>query len=444
MAADALPHEQSISLLQRLIPQAMDSTTRSVIIAAAGAESWRLIDSRSSAAQSLDAKTEKIWLASLLPYWCQQLNSENSKANDDLRRNLQQHVHHDLAKSSARAQVWADAIAKLPSQAIANRFFECWLPEDRSVWQETISKAIDQTGMEPAEQESRATWLRFANSKQRHDWLDRVLATSASGTNQMATIEACLWADAKATTSALLDRFSGMTPRLQEPVLLALVSHPVAVIDLVDAIESKRVSIPQITATVRQRMSSHPKTEIRKRFAKLFESTEPTDLQLKEVIESYRVVLQRTSEKLPDTTSLERGKASFQKNCATCHRIGQDGQDVGPPLKSLHEKSPEQLLISILDPNREVDPRFQAYSVLVDDGRVLTGVIREESANQIVLAESGGKLTTIARAEVEQVKGNGYSLMPQGLQQQLTPDALAELIAWLRNVQTHPMDAFQR
>ena len=105
-------------------------------------------------------------------------------------------------------------------------------------------------------------------------------------------------------------------------------------------------------------------------------------------------------------------------------------------MKSLHEKSPEQLLISVLDPNREVDPRFQAYSVLIDDGRVITGVIREESANQIVLAESGGKLTTIARDEIEQIKGNGYSLMPQGLQQQLTPEAMVELIGWLRSVRT--------
>ena len=129
----------------------------------------------------------------------------------------------------------------------------------------------------------------------------------------------------------------------------------------------------------------------------------------------------------------ERGKSSFQKICAACHRIGQDGQDVGPPLKSLHEKSPEQLLISILDPNREVDPRFQAYGILTIDGRVLTGVIREESANQIILAESGGKLVTVARDDIEQIKGNGTSLMPTGLHLQLTPEAMAELILWLRN-----------
>jgi hypothetical protein len=63
-------------------------------------------------------------------------------------------------------------------------------------------------------------------------------------------------------------------------------------------------------------------------------------------------------------------------------------------------------------------------------------VIREESASQIVLAESGGKLTTIARGEIEQIKGNGTSLMPQGLQQQIAPDAMANLIAWLRNVRS--------
>ncbi len=433
MAASSLPGENTIAFLQQLLPQASDTTTRSVMIAAAGAESWRFLDSQSKNDKPLDSKVEKIWLTSLLPFWCQQLGSENSSSYEALRTNLRQFVHRDLTISSDRAQLWADTIASLPSRAISERFLACWLPEDRAAWLNKISSAIDQTGIESSEQERRVAWLRFASAAQRAQWLDRALAPSASGSLQMATIDACLWADPKATTAILLDRFSGMTPRTQEPVLLALVGQPDAVQSLADAIEEKRIPIPQLTPIVRQRMSNHPTLALRKRFVKLLAATEPTDAQLKEVIEQYGRILLASADRAADPSSLERGKASFQKNCTACHRIGNEGQDVGPPLKSLHEKSPEQLLISVLDPNREVDPRFQAYSVLIDDGRVLTGVIREESANQIVLAESGGKQTTVARGEIEQLKGNGYSLMPQGLQQQITPEAMAELIAWLRN-----------
>ena len=434
MAASFLPLEPSILLLCSLLPFAADNTTRSVIIAAAGEESWRLLDPPSDKRKALDAATERIWLASLLPYWCQQLNAGDSKANKTLSKNLQQLIHRDLETSPNRAYVWADAIAKLPSRLIAERFFACWQPNDLETWRQTIRTAIDQLSIDSSERERHAGWLRFGIAAQRVTWLDIALSPNAFDSNSMATIEACLWADVTATTSVLLERFSSMTPRLQEPVLLALTGNPECVNQLADAIDGKRLAIPQITPMVRQRMVNHPNLAIRKRFAKQLEATEPTDTQLKSLVEQYRIALQASPEKALDAPSLERGKMSFQKNCATCHRIGQVGQDVGPPLKSLHEKSPEQLLISILDPNREVDPRFQAYSVLIDDGRVITGVIREESANQIVLAESGGKFATIARNEIEQVKGNGYSLMPQGLQQQINPEAMIELIAWLRSV----------
>ncbi len=434
MAASSLPISRAIPLLQQLIPQASDSTTRSVIIASAGDESWQLLSPTAPSSKPLDANTEKQWLASLLPYWCQQLTAAKAQSNSPLRSKLQQFVHRELAETSGREQLWADVIAKLPSRGIAERFFACWFPEDRLAWQEKLELAIDQAGNNSAEQERRAAWLRFTSAKQRGEWLNRALAPNTSGSYSLPTIEACLWADAKLTTSVLLDRFSSTTPRIQEPILLTLVGQPDAVESLAEAIEGKRIPIPQITPIARQRMSNHPDMKVRKRFLTLLAASEPTDRQLKGVIDEYVVALQANAERVHDATVLEHGKAIFQKNCATCHRIGNDGQDVGPPLKSLHEKSPEQLLISVLDPNREVDPRFQAYSVLIDDGRVMTGVIREESSNQIVLAESGGKLTTIARDDIEQVKGNGFSLMPQGLQQQINPQEMSELIAWLRIV----------
>jgi len=433
MTASSLPRERMISILQQLIPKTTDSTTRSVVIASASADSWQLFGFGSDQPRSIDAKTEKAWLSSLLPFWCQQLGADKTSSVESLRNHFQHWMHQELNESAERGQLWADLIAKLPSKAMAERFLACWLPADRQAWSHAIASAVQQSGLPPAEQERRIAWLRFVDGDLRMALLERLLSPNASPALQIGAIEACLWVDPKATASILLKRFSGMTPRLQEPVLLALVGQPDAVSILVEAIDAKQIPIAQITPTARQRMLNHPTVVTRKRFALLLAATETTDRQLQQVIESYRVALEASANLAKEPMTLERGQTAFQKNCSACHRIGQDGQDVGPPLKSLHEKSPEQLLISILDPNREVDPRFQAYSVLMDDGRVLTGVIREESANQIILAESGGKLSTVSRDEIEQVKGNGYSLMPTGLHQQLTPEAMSELIAWLRS-----------
>ncbi len=108
---------------------------------------------------------------------------------------------------------------------------------------------------------------------------------------------------------------------------------------------------------------------------------------------------------------------------------------MGPPLKQLGDKSPEQLLDIVLDPNREVDPKYLSYSVLLDDSRVLSGIIRDESAGQIVLAEAGGKTHTIPRDEIDQLKSTGLSLMPNGLEEQITPEQMSQLIAYLKRGQ---------
>src|SRR5690606_12452258 len=79
----------------------------------------------------------------------------------------------------------------------------------------------------------------------------------------------------------------------------------------------------------------------------------------------------------------DTGRDVFNRVCAQCHRLGEIGSDVGPPLRQLTDNTPQQLLEAVLDPSREVDAKYASYTVLLDDGRVLAGIIRDESASQI-------------------------------------------------------------
>ena len=84
------------------------------------------------------------------------------------------------------------------------------------------------------------------------------------------------------------------------------------------------------------------------------------------------------------------GKAVFQKHCAACHRLDGVGHEVGPDLLAvIGNKSGEDLLVSVFDPNREVDPRYLTYQVGTADERVLTGVVvAETTAGHRVLETS--------------------------------------------------------
>ena len=126
------------------------------------------------------------------------------------------------------------------------------------------------------------------------------------------------------------------------------------------------------------------------------------------------------------------GKAVFERSCAQCHRLGQIGNDVGPPLLQLGDKSPLQLLETILDPSKEVDPKYAAYTILTVDGAVINGIILQESGSQILIAEAGGRQTALDRDSIEQMSSSGLSLMPEGLEEQITPEQMLDLIRFLQ------------
>ncbi|MBX6315221.1 MAG: dehydrogenase, partial [Isosphaeraceae bacterium] len=125
------------------------------------------------------------------------------------------------------------------------------------------------------------------------------------------------------------------------------------------------------------------------------------------------------------------GRSVFQKLCAQCHKIYGEGQDVGPDLTSNGRASFEQLLSNIFDPNLVIGPGYQAMTVATTDGRVLTGLIAEDSPQRLVLKVQGGKVETIPRAEVEEAKLSPLSLMPEDLETQLTLPEWSDLFAFL-------------
>src|SRR5262249_46955135 len=125
--------------------------------------------------------------------------------------------------------------------------------------------------------------------------------------------------------------------------------------------------------------------------------------------------------------------------CATCHRLENEGVEVGPDLLSaLKNKVKDTLLIDILDPSREVDPRYLNYTVLTKNGRTLTGLVASETASSLVLRRAEKAEDTLLRSEIDEIKSSGKSLMPEGLEKQMDDQQLADVIAYLLAVARKP------
>jgi putative heme-binding domain-containing protein len=108
-----------------------------------------------------------------------------------------------------------------------------------------------------------------------------------------------------------------------------------------------------------------------------------------------------------------------------------EGQEVGPDITTNGRSSFDQLLSNVFYPSLVIGADYRQQTVATTDGRVISGLAVEDSAQRIVLKVQGGKLETIARADVEIAKQSEVSLMPEGIEKQLKPQEIADLFAFL-------------
>lgn len=221
----------------------------------------------------------------------------------------------------------------------------------------------------------------------------------------------------------LLQGWRGYGPALRGQVLDELLRREAWVSAVLDAIERKDILAVDIDAGRRLRLFQQKNTALRERAAKLFAGTVNPDRE--KVVQSYRPVLNLKGD-------AKRGTQVFAKHCATCHRFQGVGEEVGPDLASLGDKSPEALLVAILDPNRAVEARYIAYIAVTKSGVNYTGLLANETGNSITLVSQDGKRHTILRSDLEVLSSTDKSAMPEGLEKDLKPQDIADVIAHLR------------
>jgi putative membrane-bound dehydrogenase-like protein len=131
-----------------------------------------------------------------------------------------------------------------------------------------------------------------------------------------------------------------------------------------------------------------------------------------------------------------RGMAVFnsQKSaCFTCHAIGHRGGKLGPDLTRIGTVRTEMdLLESIVFPSASFVRSYEPFTVVRRDGEDVTGIVRKDAPDEVILASGPETEARIARADVVEMRPGKVSLMPDGLEQALTRQELADLLAFLK------------
>jgi putative membrane-bound dehydrogenase-like protein len=226
----------------------------------------------------------------------------------------------------------------------------------------------------------------------------------------------------------LLKGWKSHSPVVRGAIVEVLLSRPAWTGSLLSALESKRAGASELSPVERGRLVTNRDAETRRRAQALFADQAGSR---QKVVDAYKPALGLKGDS-------SAGMAAFKRVCATCHRLKEVGIDVGPNLGALNEKNPETLSIAILDPNRAFEPRYGNFTVATTDGRVLTGLIASETATAVTLRRQDGKEDVVLRKDIEEMSASGQSLMPEGLEKDLTPKDLADLIALLEGIGPPP------
>jgi putative membrane-bound dehydrogenase-like protein len=243
---------------------------------------------------------------------------------------------------------------------------------------------------------------------------------------QLAALQALGSMDDGRVGKAIAGRWRSLSPATRREAAEVLLARPDRVDALLDAVEAGTIAPRELDPTRIKRLLDSPDQATRARAGRLL-SGEPNPSRA-EVLARYRDAAHAPGDP-------ERGRRVFREQCATCHRADGEGHAVGPDLATVAGRPPEDLLVQILDPNREVAPGAQSYTLATADGRVLTGLIAEETHSSLTLVRAEGARDVVARSEVAELTTAGLSLMPEGLEAQVDPGAMADLIAFLRSIQ---------
>ncbi|MCC7475473.1 MAG: c-type cytochrome [Pirellulales bacterium] len=223
---------------------------------------------------------------------------------------------------------------------------------------------------------------------------------------------------------ALLAEIAKLSPVLRRAVLDGVYTNPDRTNALLDLLENEQLKMSVLDPAGVQLLLNHAEPTIKQRSEKLLATLVPADRE--EALATYRKSLDMKHDP-------RRGRAVFEKTCAACHRVAGVGVSFAPDISHSGERTPLQILTDIIQPNRAVDANYISYTLTTTDGQAFTGVLSAETSTSVTIRRQELQTETFRREEIDELRSNSVSFMPEGLEKNLSLQEMADLIGFIKN-----------
>ncbi len=266
--------------------------------------------------------------------------------------------------------------------------------------------------------------LALANSDREARLLESLLDPQEPDNVQIAAVRALTSVRGGNVGPLLLAKWNGMSAPVRAEATNTLLSGGSdRVLLLLEAVKNGHVQTWQLDPyKPRLFMDSDP--AVRQLARALFEQS---SAQREQVLKEYQAALNIRGD-------VARGRETFTRVCSKCHALDGVGVAVGPNLGTVRNHPASGLLVDIIQPSKSVEQGYETYVVELASGDIMDGIMSAQTPATITLKQEQGRETVIARQDIKTMRVSKVSMMPEGLEKQISISQMADLLTFLRAV----------
>jgi putative heme-binding domain-containing protein len=252
-----------------------------------------------------------------------------------------------------------------------------------------------------------------------------LLASATPDEVKRAAIEGLFSTRDKFAAEPMFASATKLSAPLKSLILNESINRPEWTDSLLDAMEKALITTEDLGPVLIDRLRNHPNKPLAKRAGIILEK-----LKSPAAVAREKLITDLTPLVL-EGGDAAKGKLTFQSACAICHKINGEGASVAPELTGMGAHPRGELLVHIVDPNREVDPSFASWQIETKDGATLVGIVTRENAETVTLRDPAAE-REIRKDNIKKRTATQRSLMPEGFEG-LGADGLKNLLAYLES-----------